>query len=170
MRRLLSSLAVVAFVSAFTAEAHADEKNEKPAFTIGSSPAWYLMGGVTGGGTLVARDRGGYVGGELSLVRLREGRFVGLYGDGYYDFGINRTYTTGGLELGYKFLGIDGGAAARFGGSRPEWGAAGRLFVTVGLLSIYGRYAYFPEPLRADNDHVVQIGALLKLPFAAWGR
>lgn len=149
-----------------SSEARADET---PAFTIGSRPAWYLTGGVTSGGTLVAKDGGGYLGGELSLIRLREGRFFGFYGDGYYDFGINRTYTTAGLELGYKLIGIDGGGAARLGGDRVEWGATGRLFFTLGILSVYGRYAYFVDPLRAGNDHVVQIGGLLKLPLAAWG-
>lgn len=140
-----------------------------PAFTIGARPAWYVMGGLTTGGTIVTHDRGWYVGGELSVVRLREGKFIGLYGDGYYEFGINRTYATSGIELGYKILGIDGGGAARIGGRHIEWGPTGRLFVSLGILTLYARYAYFYETLRADNDHVVQIGGLLKFPFAAWG-
>jgi hypothetical protein len=127
------------------------------------------MGGVTSGGTLVAHDRGGYIGGELSLVKLREGWFDGLYGDAYYDLGARRTYATTGVELGYRFLGIDGGGAARLGGERLEVGPTGRVFVTVGILSIYGRYAYFVDPQVAGNDHVIQIGGLFKLPFAAWG-
>lgn len=139
------------------------------AFEIGSKPVWFVTGGVTSGGTLVAHDRGGYVGGELSIVRLREGRFIGFYGDTYYDLGAHRTYATSGLELGYKFFGIDGGAATRIGGDRLEWGPTGRIFVTIGILSVYGRYAYFVDPLAAGNDHVVQIGGLFKLPFAAWG-
>jgi hypothetical protein len=140
-----------------------------PAFTIGPKPAWFVTGGLTSGDTLVAHDRGGYLGGELSLSRILEGRVVGLYGDGYYDLGAHRTYTTGGIELAYKLLGIDGGAAARLGGRRVEWGPTGRVFVSLGVLAIYGRYAYFVDPLRAGNDHVVQIGGLFKLPFAAWG-
>lgn len=142
---------------------------EPPPFEIGSLPAYFVTAGVTSGGTIVARDAGGYIGGELSVVRLHQGAFVGLYGDGYYDLGAHRTYATGGLELGYKFIGIDGGAASRIGGDRIEWGPTGRLFFTIGILSVYGRYAYFPEPLVAENDHVVQIGGLFKLPFAAWG-
>ena len=140
-----------------------------PAFTIGPKPVWFLTGGVTSGDTFVAHDRGGYVGGELSLVQLYEGRFVGLYGDGYHDLGAHRTYATGGIELGYRFFGIDGGVATRMGGDRVEPGATGRVFVTIGILSLYGRYAYFPDPLRAGDDHVVQVGGLFKLPFAAWG-
>jgi hypothetical protein len=143
--------------------------DEERGFAIGSKPAWYLSGGATTGGTIVTQDRGWFVGGEMSLVRLNEGKFIGLYGDAYYDFGIERTYATSGVELGYKFLGIDGGAAARIGGSRVEWAPTGRLFLTFGIVSLYGRYAYFVDPLRVGNDHVVQLGGLLKIPFAAWG-
>jgi hypothetical protein len=142
---------------------------EPPAYTIGSLPAYFVNAGVTSGGTIVARDGGGYIGGELSFARLHQGRLIGLYGDGYYDLGAKRTYATGGLELGYTFIGIDGGAATRIGGERLDWGPTGRLFVTIGILSIYGRYAYFPESLGVKDDHVVQIGGMFKLPFAAWG-
>jgi hypothetical protein len=168
MKRTLfvASLALLSVLSVGSA-AQAGEGD--PPFTIGSRPAWYLMGGVTTGGTIVTHDRGWYVGGEVSVVRLREGKFIGLYGDGYYEFGINRTYATSGIELGYKFLGIDGGGAARIGGRHIEWGPTGRLFVSLGILTLYARYAYFYETLRADNDHVIQIGGLLKFPFAAWG-
>jgi hypothetical protein len=120
-----------------------------------------MMAGATGGAT-VTSERGGYLGGELSLVRLRDARFFGFYADGYYDFGISRTYTTGGVELGYKFFGIDGGGAARFGGDRVEPGVTGRLFLTLGILSLYGRYAFFDAD---TNEHVVQVGALLKAPI-----
>ncbi len=144
---------------------------DKPrAFSIGTEPAWYLLGGVTTGGTLVAHDRGGYVGGEASIVRLwRDTRFFGFYGDGYYDVGAGRTYATSGLEGGYKLVGLDGGLASRFGGDRPEWGATGRLFVSIGVVGIYGRYAYFADALGHSDEHVVQIGALVKLPFLVWG-
>ena len=167
--RLLGG-SIVAILGLLAGERLARAADETPSHTIGAQPIWYLMGGVTGGGTLVANDRGGYLGGELSVVRMRDARFFGLYGDGYYDFGAKRTYTTGGIELGYKMFGLDGGAAARIGGDRVEWGPTGRLFLSVGVLSIYGRYAYFPDPLRSGDDHVVQVGALLKLPFAVWGR
>ena len=139
-------------------------EEREPAFSIGPKPAWYVLGGVTGGGTLVA-DGSGYLGGELSIARLEAARFVGIYGDGYYDFGAKRTYTTVGPEIGWRFVGIDAGGAARLGGSRAEFGVTGRVFLTVGLVAIYARYAYFPDPLRVDNDHVIQIGGLFKLPF-----
>jgi hypothetical protein len=143
--------------------------DEAPAFSIGSKPAWFLTAGPNVGGTVVTADRGWYVGGEASLVRLREGNYMGLYGDGYYDFGARRTYTTAGIELGRRFVGIDAGVAARLGGERVEWGPTGRLFVTVGILAIYARYAYFIDALRSGDEHVIQIGALIKIPLVAWG-
>lgn len=163
----MTALFVCGAVIAHAAPARAEEKSP---FQIGPKPAWYVLGGVTTGGTLVARDRGGYVGGEASVVRLGSGgRFFGFYGDGYQDIGAKRTYTTAGLELGWKFIGIDGGAATRFGADRPEWGLTGRLFLGVGIVSLYGRYAYFFDALGTHEANVVQVGALVKIPIKVWG-
>jgi hypothetical protein len=148
----------------YAAPALADDKP----FAIGAKPAWYLLGGATAGGTLVAQGSG-YVGGELSVARLQSGRYFGLYGDGYYDFGIKRTYTTLGPEIGWKFIGIDGGGAARWGGKHAELGPTGRVFLSVGILAVYARYTYFPDSISDKSDHVFQIGGLLKMPFASWG-
>ena len=163
MKRVLAVLLLLLV----PATAHAEDP---PPFTIGAKPAWYLLAGVTTGATTVAHDRGGYVGGEASLVRLgAAGRYFGFYGDGYHDIGAARTYATLGPELGYKIVGIDLGGATRLGGARAEWGATGRLFLSVGVVSVYGRYAYFIDSLGHDNEHVVQIGALVKIPFKIWG-
>jgi hypothetical protein len=131
-------------------------------FRIGARPAWFLLGGVTGGGTVGVDQRGGYVGGELSVVRLKTGKYIGLYGDGYYDFGIDGTYATAGLEIGRKFFGVDGGVALRWAGDGTEVGATGRVFASIGLFSIYARYAYFDS---MEDDNVIQIGGMLKLPL-----
>jgi hypothetical protein len=163
MRRALCGLSFATLLVA--TPAYADETQP---FTVGSRPAWFLMGGADVGATIITQDRGWYVGGELSLVRMRESRFIGILGDAYYEFGIKRTHTTAAIEIGYKFFGIDAGGAARIGGDRVEWGPAGRLFVTTGIFTLYGRYAYFIDALKEGNDHVVQFGGLVKLPFAAW--
>jgi len=140
---------------------------DDPPFTIGSRPAWFLLGGVTSGGTVALADRGAYVGGELSVARLRDGTYVGLYADGYYDWGADGTYVTGGLELGRKLIGIDGGAALRLAGGERELGVTGRLGVSLGLFGLYARYAYFPDAMA--DDHVVQVGVALKLPLLTFG-
>ena len=142
--------------------------DDDPAFTIGPRPAWILLGGVTTGGTIALADRGAFVGGELSLARLSAGNFVGLYADGYYDWGADGTYATGGLELGHKFVGLDGGLALRRADGETEVGVAGRVTVGVGMVGLYGRYLYFPDAEK--GDHVVQIGIAIKLPlFTAGG-
>jgi hypothetical protein len=156
MTRWLVALAVVILGSA---PARADDD---PPFTIGSRPAWFVLGGVTGGGTIALADRGGFVGGELSVVRLREGRWLGLYADGYHDWGTDGTYVTGGLELGRRFFGIDGGAAVRFRDGETEPGATVRLTAGVGIFTVYLRYAWLDA---AADDHVLQLGAMLKLPL-----
>jgi len=140
---------------------------DEPPFTIGSRPTWFLLGGVTSGGTIALADRGAFVGGELSLARLRDGNYFGFYADGYYDWGADGTYVTGGVELGRKFVGIDGGAALRFAGGERDLGVAGRLNVSVGLFGLYARYAYFTDAMA--DEHVLQLGLALKLPLMTIG-
>jgi hypothetical protein len=158
------AVGVLAFVAAAPRTAASDE--DRP-FTIGSRPAWFLLGGVTSGGTVALADRGVFVGGELSLVRLREGNYLGLYADGYYDWGADGTYVTGGLELGRKVIGIDGGAALRLAGGERDLGVTGRLNVSVGLFGLYARYAYFVETMT--DEHVLQVGLAFKLPLMTIG-
>ena len=125
-----------------------------------------MLGGVTTGGTVALADRGALFGGELSVVRLREGNYFGFYGDGYYDWGADGTYVTGGLEAGHKFFGIDAGAALRHAGGENQKGVAGRVSIGMGVFSIYVRFAHF-DAMTSDN--VLQVGALIKLPFATIG-
>lgn len=137
---------------------------DDPPFTIGAQPAWFLLGGVTSGGTVGTGATGGYLGGELSLARMRDANYVGLYADGYYDFGIDRTYVTGGVELGHQFLGIDAGPALRLARGATDAGVAARVNLSIGVFGIYVRYAYFDA--MSDN-HVIQVGGMLKFPLAS---
>lgn len=147
--------------------ARADE-----AFSIGSRPAWFVLGGLSSGATVALDRRGPYVGGELSLVRVQGRGFVGLYADGYYDFAIDGTYLTIGPELGFVLrsrtlpisLGIDGGAGLRLS-AEDKIGVAGRAFVTVaGSLSLSVRWLHFG---LGEDDRVLQVGVTLKFPLAA---
>src|SRR5262249_50310283 len=127
-------------IFALSSPARADDD---PAFVIGSTPSWMLLGGVTTGGTIALSDKGALVGGELSLVRLQNATFVGLYADGYYDWGVGGTYVTGGLEVGHKFIGLDGGFAMRFVDGERQLGFTGRLTFGIGLFGLYARLAHF---------------------------
>jgi hypothetical protein len=140
---------------------------EDPPFTIGAQPAWLLLGGVTTGGTVALGDRGALVGGELSLARLREASFAGIYADGYYDWGAHGTYATAGLELGHKYVGVDGGVALRFDDMGTDMGtdvgATGRVTVGLGVVGVYARYAHFWDAMA--NEDILQVGLMLKLPL-----
>ena len=144
-------------------EDHGDHSD--PAFTIGSVPAWFLLGGVTSGGTVGTGATGGYVGAELSLARMRDSNYFGFYADGYYDFGIDGLYATGGLEAGHGFLGVDAGPAVRLANGGTDAGVAARASLGIGLFAIYVRYAYFDA---MSDDHVIQVGGMLKLPLGSW--
>lgn len=140
--------------------AHADDD---PPFTIGSRPAWFLLGGVTGGATVALADRGGFVGGEVSLARVRDGRWIGVYADGYRAFGgLDSTYTTGGLEFGGRFIGLDGGAALRVRGGEVDAGATVRISASAGVFSVFARYVWLDTE---EDGHAIQLGAMLKVPL-----
>jgi hypothetical protein len=141
--------------------------DEPPPFTIGSRPAWILLGGVTSGGTVALADRGAFVGGELSVARLRDGSYFGFYADGYYDWGADGTYVTGGVELGRRFFGVDGGVALRLADGERDLGVTGRFNVSVGLFGLYARYAYFNDAMA--DEHVLQVGLAFKLPLMTIG-
>lgn len=140
-----------------------DRPDGEPAFTIGAEPAWFLLGGVSGGGSLASDDNGGFIAGELSLVRLREGKWIGAYIDGGYDFGQDAPHISVGPELGFRVVGIDGGAFLRFDDAGLEVGPQGRVLLALGGFSLYTRYAFLPA--AEGNEHVVQIGAMLKMPL-----
>jgi len=141
--------------------------DDDPPFVIGSKPAWLFLGGVTTGGTIALADRGAFVGGELSLARLRDASFIGLYADGYYDWGAHGTYMTSGLELGHKFVGLDGGVALRLADGDKQLGATGRVTFGLGVVGVYARYAHFWDVMTDEN--VIQIGLVLKLPLWTGG-
>lgn len=132
-------------------------------FTFDSEPEWFILSGVGGGGSFGSAGGGGFLGGELSLARIYEGRWSGIFADANYDFGQSRTTLTFGPEFGAAILGVDGGAALRLGGDDLEWGGQGRLTLALGLFSLYGRYGYWPDSSFAK--HTGQVGFLFKFPF-----
>jgi hypothetical protein len=140
---------------------------DDPPFTIGGQPSWTVLGGLTAGGTVALGDRGALVGGELSIARLLDGNFVGAYADSYYAWGSRGTYVTGGLEVGHKLVGLDGGVALRIADGNTVVGATGRVTVGLGIVGLYVRYAHFWD--AAANDNVLQVGLLLKLPLWTGG-
>lgn len=159
MRQALLAIAIV-LVSSGSKRAVAEP------YRFGGAPAWFVNGGATAGDT-VHSEGSGFLGGELSLVRVREAHFAGVYADGYYDFGAGGTYVTAGPELGWIHrakmvpigVGVDGGGALRVIDGKTTAGATGRVFVSLaGTVSLYARYAWLDE-------HVVQVGVTIKFPL-----
>lgn len=130
-------------------------------YTIGTDAGWQVLAGPTFGGSFGDLGGSGYLGAELSLNRLSRGVWFGVYGDGVYEFGHSALYATGGLQLGYMIVGVDGGVAYRTGDADPSLGFTGRLLVALGLFDLYGRALVF------DDDLQIQIGAMFKLPLWA---
>ncbi len=130
-------------------------------YTIGTDAGWQVLGGLTTGGSFGDLGGSGYLGAELSLNRLSKGTWVGLYGDGFYEFGHEAFYTTAGLQLGYMILGVDGGVAFRTGDGDPALGFAARGLIALAFFDIYGRALIFGDDIQG------QVGLMLKLPFWA---
>jgi hypothetical protein len=138
-----------------------------PPFAIGGRPVWFVMGGAEGGASL-SDGRGGFAGGELSLVRLDEGRFAGVYGAALRDFGADSTLLSVGPELGLHVrrgralplsLAVDGGPAVELGDG-TRWGGIARLSLTVfGTVSLYARGGLL------DGEPLAQVGLALKFPL-----
>jgi hypothetical protein len=164
-KRLLSSTIASCFVlgalSLTATPAHAD-------------PSWLLPVGVNVGGALHPNGvpGGAIIGGEASLAHVSwsNTRFVqypdsweGGYVDMVYDHAAKRSRFTVGPEVGVLFVGIDGGFVGQFGGGAFHPGFAFRPLLTLGFLSIYGRFGWIPgDP---EVNRFTEIGVLLKWPI-----
>ena len=156
-------LASASAASAQEASTQTEREGDGEAFAFGNSAEFFLLGGLTGGGSF-GSAAGGYAGGELSGVWLKEGLWGGFYADTVYDFGRGSTAITVGPEFGLAVLGFDGGVGFRFGEEdEAELGYQGRGMVTLGNFAIYGRYGFWPD--SDDAKHIGQVGVLLKMPL-----
>lgn len=161
--KALGGALVMAAALAVGAPALADPAPDQP-FDFGPQPGWIMMLGPTFGGSFGSAGGGGYLGAEWSVTRLSTGNWVGLYVDGVYDFGRGgEPMFTAGPQLGSTVLGIDGGGALRLVDLEPEFGATGRVLLSLAVVSLYGRYAYFVD----SGDHQGQVGLMIKLPVWA---
>ncbi len=148
------------------AEAGDREDYDHDALSLGYESAWNLFGGISGGGSFQSAGNGGFTGANVSLFRLKHGRWIGAFASGQYDFPARSFMALGGAEIGYKIVGIDAGLATRFDEGGPSFGPQGSALLTVGVISLFGRYIYWPE----SEEQVFQVGLTLKVPLIApWG-
>lgn len=153
---MLTTLTMLALLVPATASAG------EPLFTFGSKERWQSLFGPTTGGSFGSAGGGGFVGAELSVNRIREGIWWGLYADGAYDFGQESALLTAGPSVGWNFVGVDGGLALREA-DETESGLQARLLFTVGFFGLYGRYIALPD----SDEQIGQIGLYFKLPIWA---
>lgn len=159
-RGLLAAPAALGLALALVTPAAAED--DAP-YSFGTVPGWTVLGGVTGGGSFGTGDPGGFVGLELSVNRLSEAVWSGLYADGTWDFGRDEVIATAGPQLGYYVLGLDGGAALRVRDGESDVGVGGRLLIALAVFDLYGRYVHFFE----GDAHLWQVGAMIKWPLWA---
>ncbi|MFB6374640.1 MAG: hypothetical protein ABEN55_16300 [Bradymonadaceae bacterium] len=159
-------LAATVLAAPASVAANGSSDGDTDAIAVGPQPAWFLMGGPTSGISWQSTGIGGFVGAELSVVRLHRSYWIGAYTDGLYDFGSRAPIVSLGPTIGYGLVGLDGGVGVRFRHGGPEVGPVGRISATAGLFGLFARGAYWPRP----DEHTLQFGATLKFPLTSpWG-
>ena len=160
-------LVIAAFFALAASPAAAEEtpSDDQP-IVVGYKPAWFLMGGTTGGASFHEEGPGGFAGAEFSLLRTHRDWWVGGYLDATYDFRTRAPTASIGPEVGYMFMGLDGGVAVRRRNADFEPGVMGRLSATAGVFGLFGRFNYWPTV----ETYTIQAGATFKFPlFSPWG-
>jgi hypothetical protein len=108
---------------------------------------------------------GGFVGGEASIVLfpVGHGLWDGLYADFVYDGATQRTRVSPGLEVGYLFLGFDGGPVFQLGDPALRTGFEIRPMLSLGVVHFYGRWGW----LNGDpqDNSFTEVGVLVKYPI-----
>ncbi len=120
---------------------------------------WYLLAGAPLGASWAEGDPLKFTAGaELSVAKLSgDALWYGAYADVVLNAGHTRFSM--GPELGWAFLGLDGGVLLRDDG---EPGFTLRPMLTLALLSAYYRYgSYFDDSLSFHET-----GVLIKLPLS----
>jgi hypothetical protein len=128
------------------------------------SRAVYISPGLTFGGTysfdLSTRPM---LGGEVSAYYWRDGRYIGLFAEGLYDWSRSAARITVGPELGWGFVGLDGGYLADFSAGGPHHGGSVRLFFSVGVVGLFVRYGAV-----RDAPDFVDFGLFIKAPMTVY--
>jgi len=158
LERALAGLACVAVLSSPRAVAA----------EIGPADTWFVMPGPTVG--LSRNDTEGLIlGGELSLVHLDHGTWMGGYVDMARDFGLGAMRVSLGAEAGFSLVGLDAGALLEYADDHYTPGIRLRVLAGGGWMTLYvGPLLRFgsKDSLTAGAHRVsLEAGFLFKLPF-----
>jgi hypothetical protein len=126
--------------------------------------AVYISPGLAFGGTysfdLSTRPM---LGGEVSAFYWHDGPYVGLFVEGLYDWSRSAARITVGPELGWGFVGLDGGYLADFSAGGPHHGGSVRLYFSLGVVGLFVRYGAV-----RDAPDFVDFGIFLKAPMTVY--
>jgi hypothetical protein len=135
------------------------------AIGFGPPQGWFVPVGVNVGLALLSQGaKGALLGVEGSVVHLD--RSVVWWG-GYADALFETNQVTGrfsiGPEVGWAFVGVDGGVVGFLHDARFDPGLAIRPMLTFGFVSLYFRGEKLFLPGQQVDDG--QVGLLVKWPF-----
>jgi hypothetical protein len=166
MKRLWATGAVLGTIGLGGADALArDDQPSSVSDSLTPPASWYLPAGISiGSGLHPELGPSLLMGAELSVARLSSSwLWYGLYAEGLYDLGTKSWRPGGGLELGYRYIGLDAGYLVSLAaGERMRHGLSVRPMVTTGLITVYGRLGLL---VTDGTDTYGEIGALIKYPF-----
>jgi hypothetical protein len=165
---MATAATLVIAASAITRHASADEESMAALRGL-PRPGWYLPVGVnTGLSGIGAGSLGAIVGAEASVVNLAKYyAWYGAYADVGYITNTNALRFSVGPEIGLWFFGVDGGFLDIVENGRSRTGYTIRPLLTLGAISIYGRWDHTFENGGVDSG---QIGLLLKYPIPLEGQ
>ncbi len=164
-RALAVAAASMGVVASWVQGAVAEEQLTGAPVEVPAKVAWYLpLGFNVGAAVHQHAPLGLTLGAEISGVLLsRNWSWFGVYADALHDFGTKENRGSVGLELGYRYLGIDGGyLLVRESDGSYGHGVVVRPLATTGLVSLFGRLGYV---LTGERRAFVEVGALLKYPI-----
>jgi hypothetical protein len=125
---------------------------------------WFLPVGLTLAGSAHPSAPTSFAfGAEVSAVAfpVGEGNWVGGYADVVHETKNELTRASLGLEMGYTFVGVDGGVALQTSAAGTHWGGVVRPMLTTGFITFYGRWGWF----AGEGERFREIGVLLKFPI-----
>lgn len=149
-------------VAVFCAMIATEAAAEEPVYSFGPKTGWQAFVGPSLGAVVANDDNGFFAGGEVSITRLRERIWWGLYSDATHTFADASTLVTAGPTLGWSVVGIETGFAMR-ARDGVDTGLNIRGVLTLGFLGIYGRWVHLPGP----DESFGQFGLYVKMPFWA---
>ena len=140
------------------------------AFPTFESGVFMPVGLNLGGAFRPALPNGFVLGGEVSIVHLwfstePTGFWVGIVGDGAYDFGSDAFRHRLGPEIGWGPIGVE---FAYLGQLREEVYSSGMSFrgvFSMSFLSLYGGFGHLSGRDNVAPADFGEFGALLKVPI-----